>query len=573
MKVLLLSLALDIGQVLSAPFCQAPATIQLSLGQCLVLSPDQTTDVQSWGVRIGVENASEICIVPSTVVNTTFLTSSEICGDDQLDMQGVTMTKEQCRSRRGGFITKAAVPSFSTDGLDVLNPGWVGFDNKITAAANATLQLLTQEIALVEGLITEGQMSTTSHLGLAASSSLLDRLQLLGRIGAKSWGLNSGSQSYSSPRDGSLVLGGYDSSSLAGPFFDYDITTTKPVENRFCPLQILVTGLTMNVQTANSTISRTLVDRSNKLDACIEPYDNLFRVPQAVLDTFQTVFKQATKFSGDSVQPSEYQSSLLNLEPGIVFPKDAGDFNATLRFTINYNQTVDIPVFELIRPLRGLDSKGKVVVNEKYNEIQIYASPAPEDAPVLGKAFLSQIYLYVNYENMKFHLASQNLEANTPLPVASESNSTCGVTQPETGRTAEANGLIAVGTVLGVLILVLVALAVCWKPLQRIEAKRAASKEAGALAKEARPPAPEQPRPATERGSHLDTRTNTGTPPPPPRLSGSAVSLTSEAREAGPDTQVLSADIRDGDEAFGSFGDPFDISMGGRNHNQGSSYA
>ncbi|KAK3349008.1 hypothetical protein B0T25DRAFT_546981 [Lasiosphaeria hispida] len=564
--LLLISLALNIGQVLSVTFCQVTPTIQLSLGECFVLSPDQTTDVQSWGIRIGIENASEICIVPSTVVNSTFLTSSEICGDDQLDMQDVRMTKDQCRSRRGGFITKSSVPSFSTDGLDVLNPGWVGFSNKIAAAANATLKLLIQQIAVVEGLITEGQMSTTSHLGLASSSSFLERLKLLGRIGAKSWGLNSGSQSHLSPRGGSLVLGGFDQSSLAGPFFDYDITTAKPVENRFCPLQILVTGLRMNVQTANNTLSRVLVDRSNKLEACIEPYDNLFRVPQAVLDTFQSAFKEVTKFTGERVQPSEYKNALLNLEPGIVFPKDAGDFNATLRFTINYNQTVDIPFYELLRPLRGLDQKGKVVVEEKYNEVQIYASPAPGDAPVLGKAFLSQVYLYVNYEKMKFYLAPQNLEASTPLPVASESDS-CGISQPEAGRTAETNGLIAVGSVLGALVLVLGALAVR-RLLRCLKARRGPPKEAGT--EEARSPTPDQQPLGTDHGSQFENRANAGTPPSQ-GFSGSAVSLTSQIRQVDPHRQVLLADIREADDGFGSCGNPYDISMG--RNNQGPSYA
>jgi hypothetical protein len=81
----------------------------------------------------------------------------------------------------------------------------------------------------------------------------------------------------------------------------------------------------------------------------------------------------------------------LNLEPGIVYPSSSGDFNATLRFTINNELTVDIPHYELERPLRVLDTDGNPVLDMNYNELQIYATPAPEDGPVVGKAFLSQV--------------------------------------------------------------------------------------------------------------------------------------------------------------------------------------
>ncbi|KAK0649778.1 hypothetical protein B0T16DRAFT_324696 [Cercophora newfieldiana] len=373
------------GTVLAAQECLSPRTVALNLGPCRVLAVDKS-DVSSFGIIVGVEG-TEICVSPSTTVNSTFLTEISVCADNQLDMssepsqKNVTMTAQQCRSRRGGFVDKSALATADVQTVKDLNPGWGIFGNKLTAAASATLQLLDERITVVVGLITEGQKSTQSHLALSSGSTLLRGLKESGLIGALSWGLNSGSQSVLFPRVGSLVLGGFDKGSLAGPFFDYPVSRL-PLEGRYCPLQVVITGL--SVRTRNSSETE-IVGKANKLLACVEPYDNLFRMPKNYLTQFQALLK------GPLVEPSSYSDRLLNLEPGIVYRKDAADFNATLRFTINYNQTVEVPFHEVQRSLRGLDKNGAVIVDPDYNELQIYGTPAEGDAAVLGKAFLSQV--------------------------------------------------------------------------------------------------------------------------------------------------------------------------------------
>ncbi|KAK1753202.1 hypothetical protein QBC47DRAFT_53940 [Echria macrotheca] len=444
-KSLLFGLAFGIAHTAVAQSCQTPPSLALNLGPCRLLSPDKS-DVNSWGITVEVQG-TELCVMPSTTVNSTFLTENSICNDDQLDMSSVgniNMTTKQCRSRRGGFVDRTTVASANVDDVKAANPGWSAFNN-LTAAATVTLQFLDDKVTDVIGWITEGQKSTTSHLGLASQSTFLSRLKAAGLITTLSWGLNSGSQSFQFPRPGSLVIGAYDKGSLAGPFFDYSVAS-KPLEGRFCPLQVVVTGLV--ITSRNNT--KELVNKANKWDACIEPYDNLFRMPGNALDQFREFLHQNTKLTGDTVLPATYKDTLLNLEPGIVYPKDAGDLNATMRFTINYNQTVEIPFYELQRPLRGLDVNGSVITDQDYNELQIYDSPAEGDAPVLGKVFLSQLYLYVNYEQMTFHLASQKAEATTPLLESPDCASTPSRMAPET------IGLIVVGSVLGLLIIVLI---------------------------------------------------------------------------------------------------------------------
>lgn len=74
-----------------------------------------------------------------------------------------------------------------------------------------------------------------------------------------------------------------------------------------------------------------------------------------------------------------------------MYPSSSRNFNATLRFVIDNGLTVDIPYYELERPLRVLDTDGTPSLDTNYHELQIFSSAAPEAGPVLGKAFLSQV--------------------------------------------------------------------------------------------------------------------------------------------------------------------------------------
>lgn len=277
LKFTILSLAWWQVAASNAQICSPPPTIQFGLRNCSFSAANQT-DVQSWGVLLGVGGSTELCATPSTVVNSTLLQSSEVCSNDGLTVGNITMTAAQCRSRRGGFVIRQDLPTASTDGLDALNPGWVSLTKVDTPvpfqyAAQAALQIRDESVTMTEALITQGQQHTTSHIGLGEQSTLLQFLEKMGLIAARSWGLNSGSQSYLFPRDGSLVLGGYDESSVDGPFFNFTIAKPNLLNGRPCPLQISITDMTLKVSNGNGSVTQTkdFFSNANKLPACIEP--------------------------------------------------------------------------------------------------------------------------------------------------------------------------------------------------------------------------------------------------------------------------------------------------------------
>ncbi|KAJ0127786.1 Uncharacterized protein HZ326_29108 [Fusarium oxysporum f. sp. albedinis] len=79
-------------------------------------------------------------------------------------------------------------------------------------------------------------------------------------------------------------------------------------------------------------------------------------------------------------------------------------------------------------------------------KVQVFAQEGPLEGPVLGKVFLSQLYLFVNYENSTFSLAQQN-PGQAFLDVKSS-----GACPSAPALTQTDKGLITVGAILGVLI-------------------------------------------------------------------------------------------------------------------------
>jgi hypothetical protein len=219
------------------------------------------------------EGAGDLCVVPSTVLRHSFLTTEGLCAGEQLmDAEGLNMSRSQCISRRGGLIPQShSLPTASTDGLDSANPNWKALNNEIQAAAQATLKIFDEKVTMLVGLITTGRHSTASHLGLASGSVLLQVLKDSGSIAARSFGLNVGSQSVEFPRRGSLVLGGYDQASFGSSApYEYKIATER-LENRLCPLRVQVEGLTLTAGNDTDRQTETLIGRGNAIPFCIEP--------------------------------------------------------------------------------------------------------------------------------------------------------------------------------------------------------------------------------------------------------------------------------------------------------------
>ncbi|KAK0666642.1 hypothetical protein QBC41DRAFT_325469, partial [Cercophora samala] len=67
--------------------------------------------------------------------------------------------------------------------------------------------------------------------------------------------------------------------------------------------------------------------------------------------------------------------------------------------------TLNIPAHELFMALRGFDEDGNLVIDPDFTEFSIHEEPSESGLVVLGKAFLSQYLLSVDYDHRKWTLS------------------------------------------------------------------------------------------------------------------------------------------------------------------------
>ncbi|KAK3994430.1 hypothetical protein QBC44DRAFT_357307 [Cladorrhinum sp. PSN332] len=384
-------------------------SIHLALGNCSRTGSGADT-AQSWGIRLLGNDAGNICLSPSTVTDSTFLHQLDLCAE----------LGEGCRSRRGGLIrppnTGSHPPSWTLP-LQ-LNPS---FDNRTIAVylANDTVQMYNDNPTdqnfnseLGQNLGTFGNSYTAPHLGVGRQSSFLSALYEVGNISARKFGLDVGSQLDPVYRQGTLVLGGFDSAypeEALARFPLPDTTTTRQQDACQLPLRVRASYL------RGGSSSKDL-EILHDTPACIEPYDYLFRLPQHQLDMIRNLVSFLTFASGWPSNEDKCEGNSFQLSQGLLIPNEPevrsafDDLSLDFTFTMGSgkNFTVQIPGSRLLRPLRCISYHGKMTINPSFMELAIHRTSTNTGHLILGQAFLSQLYLSVDYDSGEFSLTALN---------------------------------------------------------------------------------------------------------------------------------------------------------------------
>jgi hypothetical protein len=222
--------------------------------------------VDSWGLQLSIASQS-LCTVPSTVVNNTVITETEICTQDK----GTTLS--QCISRRGGtFNFEQPSSAYENISVQSLAPDfvWDSFNPPFGGAGNATVQF-PSGITLSDypiALAMQGQNLNANQLGLANDSVLLHSFVSSQLITTMGFGLFAGSQSVAQPRDGHVVFGGYDSSLVDGTFTNYSMSNTTVVGDRVCSLNVDVLQIVLRRPGVSDV---GLLSEGITMPSCIEP--------------------------------------------------------------------------------------------------------------------------------------------------------------------------------------------------------------------------------------------------------------------------------------------------------------
>lgn len=230
------------------------------------------------------------------------------------------------------------------------------------------------------------------------------------------WGLDAGDRSLS-PRDGNLVVGGYDTSRIVGDL------TTFPIGNWThlpCPLQVTVTEVWYFIPGTN-TRNSLFESNMTSMIACVEPFQHRF----TFLPSMVKQFARWTRYN--------------DAYPALTFPRLPG---GALEIRLDNGYRTIIPNDHLFTPKRGSDEDGHyVVTNSSIVESGIEDNTDNMDGdsdlrPILGGLFLTFNYLVVDYDNNRFQMASSlqgapgsianivSVCTPTPTPMVPDTNST-----------------------------------------------------------------------------------------------------------------------------------------------------
>ncbi|KAL8928203.1 MAG: hypothetical protein Q9208_001913 [Pyrenodesmia sp. 3 TL-2023] len=234
-------------------------------------------------------------------------------------------------------------------------------------------------------LVMNSNLVSGAGLPLGQNSSFLAAVTEARVAPSSVWGLDAGDQSLS-PRDGNLVVGGYDTSMFAGDLTTFPIGDWTQLP---CPLQVTVTEV--SYLTPGSTTRNSLFDSNiTSIIACVEPFQQRF--------TFlPSMVKQFARYTGyNDTYPSRTFPSLPN---------------GALEIQLDNGYRTIIQNDHLFTPKRGSDEDGRyVVTNSSIFESGIEDNTDNQDGdsdvrPILGGLFLTYNYLVVDYDNSQLQMA------------------------------------------------------------------------------------------------------------------------------------------------------------------------
>ncbi|KAL8651016.1 MAG: hypothetical protein Q9226_004899 [Calogaya cf. arnoldii] len=333
------------------------------------------------GIELGVGTPNQIfSLRPSTTLNNTRIANVADC---------VSQSNSSCVGSKGGVFDSSKSSTFvvslknrwngSATDSEAATGAYVYFNDVIDFQANGTVlgYPLVQNSDLISG--------PEAGLPLGQNSSFLAAVTRARVAPSSVWGLDAGDRSLS-PRDGKLVVGGYDASRIAGELTTFPLGAWA--NQQPCPLQVTVSDVLYLAPDGKNYPLAAMPPTG--VTACIEPQQQRF----TFLPTMVRNFASLTAYS--------------RAYPGLVFPTEFRPTGALhIRLDNGYNTT--IPNDHLFNPKRGSDQNGQyVVTNSSILETGIGYNVDDADSDVqliLGGLFLTYNYLVVDYDNNQFQMA------------------------------------------------------------------------------------------------------------------------------------------------------------------------
>ncbi|TKW48680.1 hypothetical protein CTA1_545 [Colletotrichum tanaceti] len=259
-----------------------------------------------------------------------------------------------------------------------------------------------------------------SAVALGPNSSTLESFVRNGLAPAGSFSIDYGSTSERHPRDGQLVVGGYNEArfndSRVARFPMWGANAPVP-----CPLQVVVSDIVLT----NEDGDHSLFDPGVRVAACIDTVQNSFTLTPSMFSKFQRLGNR-TESDGRAFAESD-------------FPADREPLLGSLTITLSNGYTSVIPHYELVNHVRGTDARGRyAVLNSSRISTTVSSglSDLGDNIPILGGVFLSQNYLHVDYDAGSFWLSPQLANGSLPDHITASCNGTASSSDAAGARSA-----------------------------------------------------------------------------------------------------------------------------------------
>ncbi|KAJ9495762.1 hypothetical protein H2202_008805 [Exophiala xenobiotica] len=324
------------------------------------------------GVQISMGSPAQILSLrPSTTDDNLYVVNKANCAPQYND---------SCAGLYGGVFDYSSSKTFAQiseaqwNGTEESNPNQLSFVH-----FNDMLTFGNASIYGYPSMYDQPGYGGQGVFPLGSDSDLLKIAVESGAIPSSVFGLWTGSRSINHPVDGSIVLGGYDTTRVNG-----DLTTFKSQEK--CEFCVVVTGIEYeDVTGAHNLFSNS----SESLQINLQPSERVLNVPQNVWENFQTV-----------------SNGVYNATSGYLQYPTSNPPTGNLTVTLQNGYKTTIPTEELFYLPRTYDENGQYsLLNDTYLIPTILNTT--NDGYVLnwGVPYLTMNYIIGDYKRAQFKMA------------------------------------------------------------------------------------------------------------------------------------------------------------------------
>ncbi|KAI9839058.1 MAG: hypothetical protein M1837_002276 [Sclerophora amabilis] len=377
---ILLAAGLSIGQALSFNCSIDPIYVDIHYRRV------HDVEVEAWGSFVGLGTATQNLSLPISLShNETSVADAGFCKDSGL---------RDCETSTGGFFepslskTWKAADDYRSKDDDEQSPEERSYGTDTFYLYTHFFQtdpaFQTHVDDFPVQVATSGD-ANPAWLGMGHSSTLLDRLYSEGLISSRSFSYYVGTAEPRAGGDvnGSITFGGYDASRFTGPVHNYtmDGATSNPFQVHVSDIVINgVDGASNNVSLLDTDkFSNLSDDEASGFDAEISTDQWPLSLPYEITQNF---------LSALSAEPSDAPDGSLRLKK---------PFNGTISIVLSDGFSITLP--------------SEVVYSQSRLSPVVDRSKDSSEPFRLSSAWLSQVYLMVDYDADAFHLAQAVPEA------------------------------------------------------------------------------------------------------------------------------------------------------------------